>query len=102
MRGHQSLIGVACLVRFSLRAAGYGAATSGETVALLALPIPFVTIQAIALHLIRRRTRLPPNKRLKLTGHRSPLSTVVLLGYENGSSRRRSGLAPALTAERYS
>jgi len=34
-----------------------GAATSGETVALVGLAAAFVTIQVIALHLIRRRTR---------------------------------------------
>jgi len=34
-----------------------GAATSGETVALVGLSTAFVTIQAIALHLIRRRIR---------------------------------------------
>jgi len=34
-----------------------GAATSGETVALVGLAAAFVTIQAIVLHLIRRGTR---------------------------------------------
>jgi glutathione S-transferase len=43
----------------------------------------------------------PPNKRLKLTGHRSPLSTVVLLGNETKRVQLAGHRAGSLAASRW-
>jgi hypothetical protein len=51
-------------------------------------------------HERREHSAAPPNKRLKLTGHSSPLSTVVQLGIETKRFQPTGQRAGSLAASR--